>query len=652
MPSNLSSPRTDVRQANLQKATQLQYLQTLSARGPFLGVVPDIDGNQLPAGAAQYVRNLRARATPGGMGEVLSLPPGHIQVQPVAESAAANRVDLPLGYTPGNPIIMLGQLDRTNTSGARTDEFDITPLALAAGDGVPDVGGVTNANLYRLSPASGDWELVTYQNGIAANFAMGVDRDNNTGSSLGLPHMCTFAPGVPTVGGVTRQALLGGAINQPVAIICTDLDRVMVYPPADAVHLEYDDLTDIAALEPFKAKSCASWNDRVYFLNTNETTVRYPQRIRRTANGTANPDPAILGSGVTDVSEFSRDGLRLEPIGDVLAAYFEDGVAFLQRTQVATSPEEIFIVTKQRGLLGTHAVCPIGGNEHFGIFNDGWFILNSNGEWHEVGMTAVGDIPRRKWSSYFYQQLDYDNRHRLFCYYIRDFNQVAIVVPVTGMDAQDTTQVWFLDLRSERVFIDDFNATVLGGFDLQILEDVAYADFEGAGGPGVTTPDGDAYETYADLLPTGTVAVTYASIGPRFAMEGLVHGTTDGYVYAHDTRLTTRNGVAVTWTWRTPARSAGATRFTLTADRIAVEYIRQGGVTGECRVVSGTSGTGQSHNLNFNEGLVGTIQSTRRYFRFAAASMGVEFTGTGPIMLRSFDFDYFGPMVESLREDV
>jgi len=645
MPSNLSSPRTDIRRANLQRAVQLQYLQTLSVRGPFLGIIPDIDPNQLPSGVARVMENLRAQPTPDGQGELLMLPPGYSQI---------DEANLPLDpdVDDNHEIIMLGQLVRETynghaTPGVRLLDWDITPLALTAGNATPfDVTPPAvhpdPARLYRIEPTGGAWEEITYTtlNGSPVLGTLCVDRDNTGGDTFGLPHMCTFKPGAPTVDGVTRG--YGGAVTQPVAIICDNFDTVKIYPCEDAAgaggNEVYEDLTD-TALAPFVARSCAAWNDRVYFLNTSEGVgiQRFSQRLRRTARGTANPDPLILGSGSTDLNEFQRDGLRIEPMGeDVLAVYFEDGVAFNYKTGLVTSPDSIRVITKERGLMGTHAMCPIGGDVHFGIFNDGWFLLNAEGQWKEVGLANVGETPCRKWSGNFYQNLNYEYRHRLFCYYIKDFNQVAIVTPKFGAEEDNITEIWILDLVSDRVYVDKYDCTVIGGYDLQVVEDIQYRDIPV-----------DGVDDYTDAADAGW---TYANIGPQFSLEGMVHGDTGGYVFAHDGKNPRRNGsYNFTWLWEAPARGPGAARYQVTADRIVVEYIAQSQVTATATAYSGTTGALQTRVLDMDLGDPGTVQSTRRYFRFTAPTMGVRLSGQGPVMIRAFDFDVFSPEVEGMR---
>ncbi len=131
-----------------------------------------------------------------------------------------------------------------------------------------------------------------------------------------MPDSCMFPAGSPGRPSYT------GAIVEPAWIWTNNVDPVYVFPAGTGLQT-YQDLTAQAALAPFLARSCATFNGRIYFLNTSENAVRRRQRLRRTAVFQADPSTTLAGSGSQDLLQFRGDGLRVEPLGSVLAIYFD-----------------------------------------------------------------------------------------------------------------------------------------------------------------------------------------------------------------------------------------------------------------------------------------------------------------------------------------
>jgi hypothetical protein len=257
----------------------------------------------------------------------------------------------------------------------------------------------------------------------------------------------------------------------------------------------------------------------LYFGNTIEGTTHYRQRIRRTALFTADPDPAAAGAGAWDIKDFSGDLLRLEKLGNIMVAYFTDGVAFVSPSAIATAPDRVDLLREKRGLLSTHAVTPVGDQEHFGIFDDGWFILDPSGRWTEVGLTEINGVRVPKWKKDFYDNLDTANRDRLVVHYDGDY--IRIAYPKIG--DTDNEEVWIYDPRGDRVFKDRYPVVCWGDMDRQAETAKQWDD------PSFTTWE-----------ETG---VTWASQAAQFGLRALHHGTTTGHVLRHKPGLISRYNV-------------------------------------------------------------------------------------------------------------
>jgi hypothetical protein len=362
----------------------------------------------------------------------------------------------------------------------------------------------------------------------------------------------------------------------------------------------------------------------MYFLNTDEAGTHRRQRLRRTPLFTADPDTTLgaasIGAGAHDIRAFSGDGVRLEPLANVLVAYFEDGVAFIRETGVQSAPDNIQVVTKERGLLGTHAMCNVSNNEHFGIFSDGWFRLDASGRFKEVGLIDMGGIPTHKWKRTFYENLDFENRHRLYCHYDQFLNAVMVSVPVVGQT--DNTQVWYYFLDTDRVFVMNYPATCFGSFERQIADAVLWTDWIASG-----------------VLWSALIG-SWGSLQARFGFKDTGHGTATGNVLQHNRDLITQAGAAPTWSYGSPVGDMGWARFLKTADQLTVEHINVANTAATFEVVDGTSG-GESAGVVMDIGNAGDIDVVSRHFRHTAKHLGFQVSGSGPVLIRSFRYDYW-----------
>jgi hypothetical protein len=289
----------------------------------------------------------------------------------------------------------------------------------------------------------------------------------------------------------------------------------------------------------------------------------------------------------------------------------------------------------------------VGNNRHFVIAADGWYWLDANGRWEEIGLSSVDNVPVNKWQRTFYANLDLDNRHRIYCEYLRDFNQVLIVYPKVGDDvsANGPQEVWIYDIDSDRIFIDRYPVNVFGGYDVTVRGPLTYAL---AGG--TATPTG--YEDFTfPLTYSGAGSMSYAFAAGAFGLEQLIHGNNGGNVFVHDPDLTTRDNVPIPWFYEVPVRQLHSSRYNLTADRVQVEYIHAGNLASSvvgaffCNATAGA----QSRTLDLTVGDEDEIRSAKEFYRFTSISLGFRLGGVGPFMIRAFDLDLWADLIEGGR---
>ena len=646
MPSKLARNFSQRRQ-QIQLAREVsQGRQTLGMRGPFLGYQPDIDANLTDGTAFDFLRNVLARAYPDG--ELLGLPDGFRQVDSATLPLGDIGNSIPASpLSDAQPIVRIDQIDRTaptahaTAPGDHTAQWQVTPMVVTAGDGTTNASG----NMYRLN-ASGAWALVAEAASMTAARALKADRDGRT-TSPSMPDSC-----VAPFGAVARAAntsggddLQSGAITEPCWIFTNDVDEVMVFPAVTAAGGSgadpYEPLCDETSspdldgggADGFKAKSVETWNGRVYFLNTSENGIRRQQRLRRTAKFTADPDPTIVGAGFFDFREFQGEGLRIETLGDVLAVYFSDGVAFLRPTGVPTSPDEPQVISTERGLLSTHSVVPIGRNVHFGIFTDGWWLIDQSGRWQELGVVNIDGKIVPKWRQTFYSQIPSDQRHRLYVNYDQPNNLIYIARPTNA--SPDPQQVWIYDPTSDRVFIENYPVTCFGT--------ITPASSPGVTIDSVTEPIDDVTETIDSFAPVAGF--------PKVRC----HGDLTGYVYQHRRDLVGYDSASSPpvvqeplWRMNVGLRSPAGLRNLTTIDRVTLEYFNRGNLFQAGVEAIGPSADGsQSQSFLLDGGNIGDLRTQDAWFRYSSQAPGLRISGFGEYQIRALAVDIFADPVET-----
>lgn len=615
-------------------------MQTLATRGPFIGFTPDVDPNLSEGTAFHELRNVLARAHGENHGEVLGLPDGFRQL---------SSATLPLGFRgafPGaaaavataDPVLRLDQLGRVSptggpTPGDLTGEFQLTPMAVTGQTGF-DSGADLSGNMYRIS-AVGAWTQVEESAAVSDPRALKARRDGRT-TSPSMPDSCAapFGATARAGGGAAGNDLQSGPIQEPAWIFTNDVDEVMVFPSSTAETVAgthaYEPLTAVAALDGgaglgFRAKSVETWNGRVYFLNTSEGTTRRQQRLRRTAKFTCDPDPAIVGAGFYDFRDFQGEGLRVETLGDVLAVYFSDGIAFLRPTGVPTAPDEPQILSTERGLLSTHAITPIGRNAHFGIFTDGWWLLDQSGRWLQLGVVNLDGKVVTKWRQTFYEDIPANQRHRLYCYYDQPNNLIYIAKPTS--EAPDPQEVWIYDPDSDRVFIENYPVTCFGSFSPQTQAGVII-----------------------DAL-VGTIDAQVGTIDSSAPIAGFpkvrVHGDLSGFVYQHrrdlvgfDSAANPPSVQAPTWTFALGLRSPAGFRNLTMLDRVSLEYFNHANASVVSVEARGPSADGsQVRSVTLTGGGLEDPGYRDAWFRYSSTTPGLRVSGTGEFHIRSVGVD-------------
>jgi hypothetical protein len=545
---------------------------------------------------------------------------------------AYDLVEPPIGTDPHLPITMIYELARTNAVGARTGVYDITIMAIAAST----TGVAGTSELWIVNPATGTWDEVAHSGAFGTALAGG--REDLYDYATMPEGSATRTPG-------------GGIIDQPVCVFCCGHtvpgvgnswpDAVQVYPcdqVGGAHDNDYEELTDkFGGAGGFKAKTVEPFNGRLYFGGTEENGVVYRQRIRRTPPFDCNPDPALIGSGALDIREFSGDLLRLEKLGSVLVAYFSDGTAFIRSTDVATAPDAVQILREKRGLLSTHSVVSVGDQEHFGIFDDGWYVLDASGRFTEVGVANIQGSQVHKWKRTFYESLDMNNRHRLFVSY--DGNLIRIIYPRVGNTLEDADEVWIYDPRSDRVWIEDYKdgngITVFGYGSEAMSENLLWnsplQDFLDKGG--------DAWSL---------IFGSWASMGARFGLKALLHGNLSGHVLIRDPDLITRHNTttgnedAPAYAFHSPLVSLGEPRLLKTARQLWVEYIHANSPNMTVRVVGNSTKTPEQYTVDLTPAgrQPAEVLTAKQHFNFTDTQLGFELSGTSPILIRSIESDY------------
>jgi hypothetical protein len=644
VPANLF-PRSIVAKNQQRRAAGgLRARREVTTNTPWEGLTNDLPHTNPDLKFVKSTVGLVAKSSPIGGGEVLMNDVGFTQV----DSSTADNEELPLGSANGTVVVWLGDFPLVdNTLKVGVGDEDLKSMALVAGDGTT----AGSFLVYELAPSSANWTLVGWVdpvNTTGTAVEPSGTRDGETSSAgnqpyRSMPDATVFFPGTATR---TSADSFGGAIDKPCFIWTNNVDPVMIYPEA-TTGVGYQQITDTLGhssdSSDFRCVSLETWGDRVYFFNTREgsgaNAVRHRQRLRRTARGDCDPDPANDGAGFIDLETFEGNGVRIEGLGNTLVAYFQDGIAFIHETGLLTAPNRVQVINTHRGLLGTHSMCQVGDQAHFGIFNDGWWFLDASGRFQEAGVVSLDGKAVEKWRRTFDELVDQKNLHRLHCHYDQGRNWVRIVVPEPADEAgglKETTKTWIYDIDANRVWTLDYPESLAasGGVTLwssMTLRDAAattWASLEAGANPTWSSIDPDT--TWGDLAPTAGDKV-------------LAHANHLGYIFNHSEDLIKYNGNDPSWSYEVVPTDFGSPRTLKTVDQLSVEHINsQNSNAATLTVTTGRSTVTASSSIDLNTSATsGDIEIASSHYRVNDEHVGFSVSGSGAIRIRSFGIDLF-----------
>ncbi len=555
--------------------------------GGWAGFISDTNNNLLGPGAALLVENL----IPAN--ESLTFDRGWSRYEEATKPVPLGGMAWGFpGTGTGNPIL---KLDYLPFNGAIYSE-GLLAISVNA--------NATNGTLFWYATALGLWSIVgTATAGIPTGETNIIDSTFYplavTGATRG-PGILIFTTGVedPTNCGVWYTPDAG--------------NQWAVFPMPTAT----PNLTN------FRAASVTNAHERVFFLNTYENGGSHPQRLRWSTVGwstvaAANFDTSKAGAGAADLNAFQRPGVKVLPIGQSLACYFEDGVALVRWTGNVTNPFTIASMDRRRGLLSANAACDIGNGTHFGVFDDGFFLFNENGQWQELGVTVANGTRIRKFTEQFFDTLDWRYRKTINVLYDRERRFVYINFSTGTGGIASNNKTWIYEFETDRLWPQIFT---IGG---------------ASGGT-------------AEWPTAMCIARDKSALKMR-----VVHASRRGYVWEHngDTSDTgARDGTNTVWRYQTGYQSLGDpfVRKTITAHSISYQQLAAAcTIAAESRdgrtnaIIDGTS---VSKTQNTVEGGITTNGGEQGVMKLpvhgTAYSMQHRFSGTHPIRIHGFEQTY------------
>lgn len=381
---------------------------------------------------------------------------------------------------------------------------------------------------------------------------------------------------------------------------------------------EYDDFSPVT-LAPFIARTVMGFGDRIVFGNTSEAGTRNFRRVRFTTVG-SGPALTGLGSGFLDFDEVDGELLKLLPIGNLGAGYFDSGVVFLTRTGNAAAPFDRIFVNQQRGLLGTKSVVDLGRGEHFGIYDDGWWILNDRGQFRQLGRRRIGDGTYETFTDTFYARLNWDAKNRVYCEYDRESRQTHIVWPAD--DNTVPSEYWIYDNETDSVWPDSLAnvPNVFGRFNTE----TSALTWVSAGAPATWEEDG-----------------TWGEGAQKIGQERIVHGTQLGVVNMNDPAIFTKDGATPSYVWRSHRKLYGSHTGIKVWERLALRYRQlSGAMQPAINILFHTEDGSVSGVVQTNRGAGGSDQIDYSHARISGTHLGVEINGSHPVRIQSMEISF------------
>ena len=643
MPTKIHQYRGGAREQERRRRRELYITKGVTAQAPFLGYCPDLPIN---IGGWRIARDA-------------------LNVVPISRQRRGQFLSHEDGYILANDNAVIAD-------GATTGTY--TKFALLGG-AITGLGSFTTA---AGSPTTSTQNMAIYDAllgsvGIHRRVGSGgwtaVDPDNNAPSISTSDSDTRFDTAVYAFGAPTRTytdtADTGGGppvnhsgITVPVYIMAGGdatgpTIPVLINPNSDGDYSEFSELWESAFVSdltipnplahPFMAKSVETWDGRVLYFNTKEGGVHYPGRLRGSAIGTCDPSNEEIGSFRVDFKGYEKQGMRVETIGDQVACYFEDGVVFVQRTGRFTDPVRWRKVSETRGLLSTHALTPISNSQHFGVFSDGWWLVDAGGRWTPVGTIEVSESGDKdtiyyKWRETFRILLDIENKHYVTTSYDPIRRRVRVSFPVRGQvraNGSPLLETWVYDVDTDTVWPlgHDIDVTIWSSFDQLIKSAETYGDYP-------TTAYGD-------------VTVSRKQYGDYNALFGLAHpshGDNLNCVYTWDPDIFTRDypfiedgSLAAVFERVTPSAYYHTHGISVTENpnerqvlrRVDVEYLNLEGPGVDITAVN-NSDVGVTTSVPANEGALGQIHTGHGTYQHGGTHHELQFSMRAPFAVRSF----------------
>lgn len=398
-------------------------------------------------------------------------------------------------------------------------------------------------------------------------------------------------------------------------VITNNFDDVMVHTLGAATYAVFS--------ATFKARSVCVADGRILFFNVSNAGVRTQNRVQWTTVG-GTPALTGLGSGFLDLDEMQGPGLRIRKLGNVIVCYGQRLVAFLRRRESASTPYVREYLDERRGLVGPFAACDIGQHTHFGIYNDGWYLLREDGVFQEVGRRILRGRSYRKFTDTFYRILNTNRQSRVCVESDIERRLVTIIFPAT--DADHPSERWLYDTDTDTVW--PMEETEVPNC-LGRMEDAVSV----VGWDDITT-------TWAST--TGG----WADFNGQTGRERVVAGTRSGLVWRYSPAIVSYDGTLPTWRMRSFPNALGFASGRKTWEKLYIGYERIAGTPTPVSVeLHNHDGVVTSQVFTPSRGVAGTRQLDYVHAAESGASpgghrLGYELSGVHPFKLVLLEANY------------
>jgi hypothetical protein len=283
-------------------------------------------------------------------------------------------------------------------------------------------------------------------------------------------------------------------------------------------------------------------DQRVWMGNVYEDSTYYRNRIRWSS---ATDRTSFNSADYLDVDHPGSGAIRrLMPLGNLLVAYFEDGIHIGRQTNITDLPRSFqMIETGRIGLIGPRAICGFLNGHAFVGQDDIYFLTTSGIE--RIGSVVLEDtIKSCAYPDYIYAAFDPLNERLVFGF---------------PQSSREIEKIWSYNYLTKAWSYDLISCTSL------------------------TNPLLDLNLTWADLTDTGSGGIlsanTWTGLGNDFATWGDIQGdvsfmelfySQNGYLLRYTEDATDDNGVAIPFVLETPDMDFGYPNIEKTIKRLSL----------------------------------------------------------------------------------